>query len=73
MTRFYGDDNNLTSFPIQPKMTHFFGDENKLTSFPIQPEMTHFYGNGNNFKVPLPIQPKIIYSSGYDIFKDTVH
>ena len=47
MVVFTGSNNQLMSFPIQPKMEYFNGDNNHLISFPIQPNMKEFYGDNN--------------------------
>jgi hypothetical protein len=39
----FEENNQLTTFPVQPSMTEFYGDRNKLTSFPIQPNMVNFF------------------------------
>jgi hypothetical protein len=39
MEIFHGDNNQLRSFPIQPKMKEFHGENNKLVWFEIQPKM----------------------------------
>jgi len=45
MENFNGENNRLTSFPVQPKMKIFIGENDQLTNFPVQPKMKYFYGN----------------------------
>jgi hypothetical protein len=66
MAFFHAVNNQLTSFPVHPKMKTFIAHNNQLTSFPVQPNMLHFVAS-NNLIMNFPRQPKMWYYNSEDI------